>query len=127
MAKLYDEIHAVVGDEVGKLAEVAAKLNDLGIDISALCAWVDRGIGHLRMVTDDNEKACGALSDVVESCQRRSVVGVTAANRIGSLGEIAGKLAAEGIAINSAYATATGEQVLIVLDTSDNEKVASLV
>jgi len=127
MAELCNEIHAVVGDKVGKLAEVAAKLNDLGINISALCAWVDRGIGHLRMVTDDNEKTCGALSDIVENCRRSVVVGVTAANRIGSLGEIAGKIAAEGIAIKSAYATAAGEQALIVLDTSDNEKAASLV
>ena len=128
MAKACKLISATVADAVGKLAELTGAVKDGGMNIQAMCAWVEAGQGKLLMHTDDNEKACAAITPVVDNCDWADAVCLQAANTPGALNEIAAKLAAEGIAIDLCFATAGGaSEATIVLMTSDNAKAAEIL
>ena len=128
MAELCKEISATVPDKVGRLAEVTDKIKDAGVNIIALCAWAEGDRGQLRMVTEDNDKACQAVSPIVESCELGEVVCVKAANTPGTLNEIAHKLADASIGIDLVYATVTdAPEATVVLKTTDNAKAAEIL
>ncbi len=128
MAKICRQIQVVVPDAVGKLAEVTKKIKDAGINISAMVAWVDGGKGHLLLVSDDADKACGAVKPVVERCEFGEVVCASMPNKPGSLNTAATTLAQANIGIKMAYASAgNGDRVTVVLDTQDNAKAAKLL
>ena len=65
MAELAQQTQIEVVDEVGKLAKVTEALKRAGVNIRAAVAWVEGANGHMRMVTDDNDKACQAVADLV--------------------------------------------------------------
>jgi len=128
MAKLCGEIRATVTNNVGRLAEVTDKVKDAGVNILALCAWVEGDMGHLLMVTADNDKVCKAITPAVETCEFGQVVCVKAANTPGTLNEIAHKLAEAGVGIDLVYATAgDAGEATIVLRTTDNAKAAKII
>ena len=127
MAELCREIRATVPDKTGRLAEVTDKIKDIGVNITALCAWVEGDRGQLRMVTEDSDKVCQAVSPIVESCELGEVVCVKAANTPGTLNEIAHELADAGIGIDLVYATVEGDQATVVLKTTDNAKAAKIL
>ena len=127
MAKLCKEIHATVADKVGLLADATDKVKAAGVNITGLCAWVEGDKGHLRMLTEDNDKVCQAISPLMESCEMDEAVAVRAPNSPGALNEIARKLADSGININLVYATAEGNDASIVLKTTDNAKAAEIL
>ena len=80
MADLCKEIYATVADKVGLLADATNKVKDAGVNIMALCAWAEGDKGHLRMITEDNDKVCRAVSPLMESCEMDDAVTVKAAN-----------------------------------------------
>ena len=98
------------------------------MNITALCAWVADDKGHLRMITEDNDKVCQLVSPLMESCEVTEAVCAKAANTPGALNEIARKLADAGININLVYATISDSpETTIVLKTSDNAKAAKIL
>jgi hypothetical protein len=128
MAKLCGEIRATVTNKVGRLAEVTDKVKDAGVNILALCAWVEGDMGHLLMVTADNDKVYKAITPAVETCEFGQVVCVKAANTPGTLNEIAHKLAGAGVGIDLVYAAAgDAGEATIVLRTTDNDKAAKII
>lgn len=127
MAELSKQCRAEVEDKVGKLAEVTDKITDAAVNIRGALGWVSDGTGHLVVLADDFEKVCGAIAPVVSKCEQIEVVCLSLPNEVGALGKIAHKLADAGISINMMYATAAGEEALIVLETSDNAKAAELI
>ena len=128
MAEIAQQLKIGVANEVGKLAEVTDKIKDAGLNILALCAWVEGDTGQLLMITDDNDKACESLSGVVESCEMQEVVRAVVPEEPGRLNTLAHKLADAGIDIHFAYATtAGGGNAMIVLGTADNAKAAGIL
>jgi len=128
MAMLCKQVSAVTADEVGRLAELTAAVKAAGVNIQAVCAWVADGRGHLLMHTDDDQKACEAIHDSVDSCDFAEAVCVTTANTPGALNTIAGKLADAGIGINVVYATACeAPEAMVLLMTTDNAKAAQIL
>ena len=128
MADIVKQLHITVNDAVGKLAEITGKIKDAGVNIFSLAAWTESGIGHLMTVTDDNDKACGALSDLPKSCQQDDAVYVKVPHKAGGLNAVAGKLADAGINIQFVYATtAEPGEAGVILVTSDNAKVAEIL
>jgi hypothetical protein len=116
-----------VDNEVGKLAEVTAKLKDAGLNILAICAWTEGDTGRLLACTNDNEKACEVFKTFGE-CGWKEGICVEADNSPGALQAIAAKLAGAGINIDLVYATAAdAPKARVVLHTSDNAKAAELV
>jgi len=116
-----------VDDKVGTLAEISGKLKEAGVNILAVCAWVEGDTGKLLACTDDDEKACEVFKTFGE-CGWIDVVCVEADNRPGGLGDIARKLGDAGINIDIVFATVTdAPKARVVLKTSDNAKAAELV
>jgi len=127
MAMLCKSCFLTVGNEVGKLAEITAKLTETGVNILALCAWTEGDTGKMLACTTDNEKACAVLKTFGE-CGWKEGICVEADNQPGALQAIADKLAGAGINIDLVYATATdAPKARVVLHTSDNAKAAELV
>ncbi len=128
MAQQVEFIKASVGDKVGRLAEVTAKAKDAGVNILAICAWTEGETGKVLMVTDDNQKACAAVSEVVDDCEFAPGVCVKLPNQPGALNGIARILADAGINVELVYATAgDADEVTVVLHTSDDAKAAELI
>lgn len=128
MATLSRQMTVTMKDRVGALADLTEKVKGAGVNILALCAWVQNGTGHLLMLTDDNRAACQAIQSLVGQCREDEVISLTLPNTPGALNEAARKLADAGIGIELAYASA-GEalQSAIVLKTTDNARAAGLV
>jgi len=117
-----------VDDAVGKLAEVTGRLADAGLNILAVCAWVEGTTGKMLLCTDDNEKACATVREAGLTCDWKEGICVEADNRPGALQRVAQALAEAGINIEVVYATATdGPKARVVLHTSDNAKAAEVV
>ncbi|GAG50104.1 unnamed protein product, partial [marine sediment metagenome] len=122
------QMHITMDDSVGKLAEVTGKIKDAGVNIFSLAAWTEGGKGNLMTVTDDNDKACGAIGDLTESCREDEAVYVKVPHEAGSLNAAAGKLADAGINIQFVYATtAEAGEAGVILVTSDNAKAAEIL
>lgn len=58
------ELVVKVPDEVGAAMKVTTALAQSGVNIKAICGYSVDGDAHLRIVTNDNEKAKKALSAV---------------------------------------------------------------
>ncbi|MHC4294047.1 MAG: hypothetical protein ACYSTL_00510 [Planctomycetota bacterium] len=127
MAEIGSQIHAVVEDKVGKLAEVTDKITDAGVNILAAVAWVQDGKGHLEMVTSDNNAACDAVAPLADTCTSEEIVHLTLPNEVGALNKISHTLAEAGISITMLYAAAAGGSAMVVLRTSDNARAAELI
>ncbi len=127
MAELCPHVHLQVEDKIGKLDELTALLADAGVNIRGAVAWVEGATGHMMMVPDDCDKACATLGPAADSCDCHEVVCVNVSNEVGALNKIAHTLSEAGIAIKVLYASATGGESLIVLNTSDNTKAAELI
>jgi len=127
MAELGQQLQIEVVDEVGKLAAVTDALKGAGVNIRAAVAWVEGAKGHMRMVTDDNEKAHGAIGSLVTEARMGEVVCADLPNEVGALNTASRKLADAGIGINLLYASASEGKALVVMDTTDNGKAAKLI
>jgi hypothetical protein len=128
MAELCRAIKVEVANKVGRLAELADRLKDAGVNMRAVCAWVQDGRGHMIVVPSDADKACAAVRDHVDKCSFMECVCVQAKDEPGALGQIAHALAKGGVDIEVMYASAgMGGKALIALHTSDNAKAAKLV
>ena len=127
MGKTVSLMRIEVENKVGKLAELTDALKAAGIDIRAVCAWVEGAGAKMLLVTGDNDKACATLSDKVTSCEMVEALAVTVPNQIGALNAVAAKVAEAGIAINFCFATTGGGEVMVLLDTADNARAAQVI
>ena len=129
MATVCKQMRLEVADKVGRLAEITEKIKDAGVNILALCAWTEDGRGHLMMVTDDNTKACEAIGESVDKCDRETdCLCVNVPNKPGALNEVARKLAEAGIGIEVCFATpGSAEQATIILITDDNGRAQEVL
>ena len=128
MAEIRRQCRTVVSDKVGRLAEVTDQIKDAGVNILALCAWVQENQGHLLVVGSEPDKCCEALSKVVDKCDWDEVVCVTVANEVGALNAVAHKLADAGIQVNQVYVSCgQAGEATAVLQTSDNAKAVEIL
>lgn len=128
MAEIRMQCKVEVADEIGRLAQLTSKIRKAGINIDAACAWVEGGVGHLRIVTPDHDQVCTAITPAASKCEFNEVLFVRIPNRPGALDELAGKLAGGTIDIRTLYATGdeTGTAT-VILETSDNRKALELL
>ena len=127
MANRGKQLHVTVDDRVGKLAELTDKLSAAGVNLLAVCAWIEGRQGHMLLVADDPEKATQALRPVVGSLEAQEAICFELPNEVGALGKAAHKLADASIAIRMVYATAAGNKVHVVMQTSDDVKAATIL
>ncbi len=101
---MLEEILVTCEDRPGILAELGELLGANGVNIETLAASSHDGRGFIHLVVDDSEDAAAVLAQndfKVEGS--RPVLTVTLDDRPGALGRYCRDLAANGVAISSAY------------------------
>ncbi len=116
-----------VQNKVGSLGDLCASLSDAGVNIRAISIIDDLDWGIVRIIVDDEEKTRVILHDLGLMFGEGSVLTVELENHPGALAELARKLARKKINIVQAQATATGENTIMVLSTTDDRKAAGLL
>ena len=81
----------------------------------------------MLLVTDDNAAALSAIADDVEDCETGTAVVALLPNEVGALEYAATRLGGAGVQVNLVYATSTGGEAMVVLNTSDDEKAVSVL
>ncbi len=124
-ARAGKEIHAVADNKIGTLADISQWLGDKGINIKAVCAYVDNGKAHFLFITSDNKKAIEILSSKGLESSENEVVLIEMQNKVGMLKDMAKKLKSADIDIKHIYGTTQGTanaQSTVVLGADDNKK-----
>ncbi len=128
MAEITNQLKIAAPDKVGRLAEITETIRDEGINILAVCAWVEGNVGKMLMLTDNNSQAAALVESVADSCESQQVVTTKVDNQAGTLHAMASKLSQAGIGIETIYAApGDANQALVVMNTTDNEKAAGLI
>ncbi len=127
-AQIGKELVVCSADEIGVLASLAKVLSERGINIQAMGAWVDDGMGTMRLVTDDHLRASEALANRFEVSEAM-VIMIEVEHKPGILRTLSDTLAGERINVTHLYASAAAGQgnCLVVLNTSDNERALVLL
>jgi hypothetical protein len=117
------DLTVVLDDRAGQLAHMGEALGDAGVNIEGFSATTHDGIGVVHVLVDNAMVAQNALilADIkVEGEADAVVIDLTDdADKPGSLGRVAGRVASAGINVSVAY-LATHDRAVLV--TSDNEK-----
>ncbi len=107
-------------DRPGTLAAMGKALGKAGINIDGLCGFPceGRGVGHI--LVEDAEGARRALEAIgLEVSDARDVIILDVDNRLGSLGEIAQKIADSGANLDLIYVASNSR---LVIGADDLEK-----
>lgn len=123
------DLTVVMDDRAGQLAHLGEALGDAGVNIEGFCATTDDGVGIVHILVENAMVAQNALilADLkIEGEADAVVIDLTdgEADRPGSLGRAAAKVASAGVNISAAY-LATGDRAVLV--TSDNEKAREAI
>ncbi len=98
------QLSLFVSNSPGTMADIAAILGEIGVNIRAMSLADTNNFGVLRMVVDDTEKAHQVLKDYGYPVRRNEVIAVEIADRPGSLGSLLRILADAGRNIEYMYA-----------------------
>lgn len=124
---LEKQLAIFVQNKVGSLGDLSAAFSKSGINIRAFTVVDDLDWGIVKIVVDDDEKAREILHNLGLMYGESQVLTVTVPNNPGTLAKLSEKLAKKKINIEQAYATAAGDNSLLVLATTDNKKANSLL
>ena len=119
-------IKVEVDDQPGQILKLSAALRDADIDINVINGWVENGTGKIVLCTSDAAKACQTLSPLVNSCEFDESVCVAVEDRVGSLSEIAEKLAGVNIKSILSSGSSSGKATLFI-QSEDNDRVLELL
>ena len=114
----------VPDDQPGVLARLGEVAAEAGVNIEALSAFTGGGKGVVHVLVDNHERALEVFDEAgfdVRAARRVCVAPL--ADRPGSMGEAARKLADAGINVEQAY-IAANNQFVVVTDDIDGAKAA---
>lgn len=119
------ELSVRLADTPGSLAQLGEALGDAGVNLEAVHAFLREGLGIVRFVPDDPERARRALDALGLAHTSREVLVVRVLDEPGALGQVALVMATAGINIDSVYVTTRGHVVLGVDDVPGAVHVAA--
>ncbi len=124
-----NELRVLAKDRVGAIAELSKMISEKGVNIDDICVYTLGGDVAFYIVTDDNKKLSGILSEKGYRFEEREVVMLSLENRPGALQEVADKLRQENIDIKYLYGTTAGkgDKTTIIFSSSDNEKAVEVL
>ena len=116
-------------NRIGTLDDVAKAIAERGINIVAVCAWVEGTEAVLRFVTDDSVRVLDLLEGRGDDGRQEDVLIAEMPHKPGMLHRITDRLAQEAIDIHHLYASAAGahEQTIVVFRTSNNDRALVLL
>ena len=118
--KIIKQISLFSENKPGRLANIADKFRDAGVNIRAFTIAEAGDFGIIRMVVDKPDLAHEVLHDSGFTVSETNVLGVEMEDVPGGLAKIADVLGKENINIDYAYAFVTKtEKALLILRVSD--------
>jgi hypothetical protein len=116
-------------NEIGSLDRLAQTIADKGVNVLAVCAWVEGAQAVIRLVTDDNVRAGDVLRAQKLEPREAEVLVAEAPHKPGMLHRLTETLAKGNLDIHHLYATAAGAQdhSLIVFATANNDRALVLL
>ncbi|MBU0634681.1 MAG: hypothetical protein KKB82_08025 [Candidatus Omnitrophica bacterium] len=124
-ARAGKEIHVVADNKIGTLSDISQWLADKGINIKAVCAYVDTGKAHFLFVTSDNRKAMEILRAKSLDVNEEEVIVLEMQDKVGILKDATKKLKSAEVDIKYLYGTTistANAPATIVLAADDNGK-----
>ena len=121
------DLTVVLKDKPGQLATLGAATGEAGVNIQGMCAFTGegRGIIHLLIADEAVQRAVRALTEAgMGVADQREVLVVDAADRPGSLGELARELAAANVNIELLYTPVGGVKLVIATDDMASARAA---
>ena len=115
-------------NKVGALAEFSKVVNENGVTILAMSAWVEDAQAVIRLICEDTQRMIDVLQNNGYDAQDRDVVLVEASNEPGILRHVTETLAGNDIDIFHVFASAVDKnECVAVLNTSDNQRTIELL
>ena len=99
-------------DDPGALAEIAEVLGQAGVNIDGGSGTGASGTGVIRLVTNDVEATCSALTKRAIDYKSQEVLLIRLQDSPGMLGKLTRAFAEEGVNLTSFYVTLEGKQVI---------------
>jgi hypothetical protein len=120
------EVVVTAPDRVGILSEICEQIAGAHVNIQAICAYEVDKMAHLRLITDDNEKAIQVLRGAGFEATEKTVVYSMVAPHVlhPDVAELAG-----GYDVENNYWCASahnGEHAVLVFSPRDNLKGAAI-
>jgi hypothetical protein len=115
------DLSILVPDEPGGLAKVARALGAAGVNIEGIAGLGGGGTGHIHLLVEDAagaSAALGAAGFTVDARREAVVLDVSADDRAGKLGELAGAVADAGVNLAACYVAARSRLVFVADDAA---------
>ncbi len=126
-ARLATQVVATAPDKIGLLAKGTSALLGAGLNIFAVTARESNVNAKIVVVTDDDEAAAEALANLGWAVVTEPAVILEMPDELGALDEAVRRIANEGVNISFLFATtADGSHATVIVQTTDDEKVAEL-
>ena len=127
--KLQKQLSVFLDNKPGVLARIASGLAKRKVNILAISVTDAVGYCILRLVVDKPAQAKPVLKREGLKVLEQTVVAGKVTNKIGSLGQLAGKIAQAGINIDFVYGSALPNQKesFLVFGTCSNPKAAKVL
>ena len=122
-----DQLNIFLEHRPGRLRAFCEALRGGGINMRAILLPDNRDYGVARLVVDDAEEAIEVLKAARILAFKSPALAVQTTNHPGALGELAETLSAEGVEIEYAYGSGTGEHATLILGVSDLERGAEVL
>ncbi len=115
------QLSLFVSNSPGTMADIAAILGEIGVNIRAMSLADTKDFGVLRMVLDDAPKAHRVLKDYGYPVRQSEVIAVEIDDRPGALGRLLRVLADQGRNVEYMYAFVqkNGDKAVLILHLED--------
>jgi hypothetical protein len=124
---IVDQLNIFLENRPGRLRAFCETLRNGGINMRAILLPDNRDYGVARLVVDDAEEAILVLKQAKILAFKSPALAVETRNHPGALGDLADTLGAEGVEIEYAYGSGTGERATLILGVSDLERARRIV
>ena len=124
---MIQQISVYTENKKGALGALVRVLSEAGVDLRAFVTNENGEFGTVRMLADDDRRACIVLSEAGYLTKLTSVLAVEVSDAVGGLAELLTHVEAANMNINYLYAAwdrITGQPV-IVFHTEDPEELES--
>jgi hypothetical protein len=127
--RLAKEVIVRMENEIGTLDGLAKAIAERGVNVLAVCAWVEGAQAVIRVLTDDSVRVLDALRGLQYEAREMDVLVTEAPHKPGMLHRITATLAQGELDIHHLYATATSAQneCLVVFATANNDRALVLL
>ncbi|MFN2433649.1 MAG: amino acid-binding protein [Gemmatimonadota bacterium] len=122
-----DQLNIFLENRPGRLRAFCETLQRGGINMRAILLPDNRDYGVARLGGDDAEEAIQVLKRAKILAFKSPALAVQTRNHPGALNDLAERLSQEGVEIEYAYGSGTGDGATLILGVSDLERADRLL